>query len=219
MPLGLVIAFVIVAGIIVFGFRNEIREWRGEVRERNQEILAALVDISGPYDETIPTLAQLSAPRAVQMSFRGKGSAFLIPGVFLILTALTAKDYFYPTASWHGESAVSFFRVLFGLAIVLGLLQWRIFVRQRHLVSTGEVAIGRITRDYGIGRTGQGVRYQYNTKVGETFSKCARSWEVRLFKEGMRIPVFYDPSHPKTQVALLAAYYEPVLPKRTDAQS
>jgi hypothetical protein len=59
--------------------------------------------------------------------------------------------------------------------------------------------------------------HQFNTQAGETFSKRTTSWEVRLFKEGMQIPVFYDPSHPKKQVALLAAYYEPDLPKRADA--
>jgi len=216
---GLVIAFAATILLTFYAFRNEIREWRREVREKDQEFVAALADISGPYDETIPSLAQLPPPRAVRMSFRGKGSAFLIPGVFLMLLALTAKDYSHPTASWQRESAVFFFRVLFGLAVLSGLLQWRIFVRHRRLVSNGEAAIGRITRNYGKSRYGQGVRYQFNTQTGETFSKRATSWEVRLFKEGMRIPVFYDPAHPKKQVALLAAYYEPDLRKRAEARS
>jgi hypothetical protein len=214
----LVIAFVIVLGLTLFGFKNELREWRREVRERDQAEQDALVNISGPYDETIPILAQLPPPRAVRMSFRGKGSAFLIPGVFLMLIALSANDYFHPTASWQKESAMSFFRILLGLAVVSGLLQWRIFVRHRRLISNGEAAIGRITRNYGRSRTGQGVRYQFNTQTGETISKRTTSWEVTLFKEGMRIPVFYDPSYPKKQVALLAAYYEPDLPKRADAR-
>lgn len=219
MTTGLVIAFVLVVGTTLFGFRDEMREWRREVREKDKEFVAALADISGPYDETIPTLAQLPSPRAVRMSFRGKGSAFLIPGIFLIVAVLTAKYYFHPAASWQRESAVSLLRFCFALAVVLSLLQWRVFVRQRRLVSTGDVAIGRITRDYGRGRNGQGVRYQFNTKAGETFSKRANSWEVTRFKEGMRIPVFYDPFNPKKQVALLAAYYEPDLRERAEGRS
>lgn len=219
MTTGLVIAFVLVVGTTLFGLRDEMREWRREVREKDREFVAALVDISGPYDETIPTLTQLPSPRAVRMSFRGKGCAFLIPGLLLMVAALTAKDYFHSAGSWQRESAVSLLRFCFALAAVLGLLQWRVFVRQRRLVSTGEVAIGRITRDYGRGRNGQGVRYQFNARLGETFSKRANSWEVRSFKEGMRIPVFYDPAHPKKQVALFAAYYEPDLRKRSEARN
>jgi hypothetical protein len=140
------------------------------------------------------------------MSFRGKGSALLIPGVLLMLTALTAKDYFHPTASWQKETFVSFFRLLCGLAVVLGLLQWRIYVRHRHLVSNGEVVLGRITKNYGSARNGQYLRYQFNTQSGETLSKIRISWKP--LDVGMRIPVFYNPYNPKQQVALFAAYYE-----------
>lgn len=205
----LVVALVIFAGTIllsVFGFKNEIRAWRREVRERDQAEQEALANISGPYDETIPILAQLPPPRAVRMSFRGKGSALLIPVILLILSALTAKDYFHPTASWQKETAVSLFRFLCGLAIVLGLLQWRIYVRHRHLVSNGEMVPGRITKNYGSARNGQYLRYQFKTKSGETLSKIRTSWKV--LDVGMRIPVFYDPYNPKEQVALFAAYYE-----------
>jgi Protein of unknown function (DUF3592) len=124
----------------------------------------------------------------------------------LMITALTAKDYFHPTASWQKETFVSFFRLLCGLAVVLGLLQWRIYVRHRHLVSNGEVVLGRITKNYGSARNGQYLRYEFNTQSGETLSKTRTSW--RLLDVGMRIPVFYDPYNPKKQVALFAAYYE-----------
>jgi hypothetical protein len=145
------------------------------------------------------------------MSFRGKVSALLIPGALLMLTALTAKDYFHPTASLQKETFVSFFRLLCGLAIVLGLLQWRIYVRHRHLVSNGELVLGRITKNYGSARNGQYLRYQFSTPSGETLSKIRTSWN--LLDVGMRIPVFYDPYNPKKQVALFAAYYEVELRK------
>ena len=111
---------------------------------------------------------------------------------------------------------MSFFRLLCGLAIVLGLLQWRIYFRHRHLVSNGEVVLGRITKNYGSARNGQYVRYQFNTQSGETLSKIRTSW--KLLDVGMRIPVFYDPYDPKKQVALFAAYYEVESREQVDAR-
>ena len=163
----------------------------------------------GPYDDVGRILHRMPPPRPVRMSLRGKGSALLIPVVLLMLTALTAKDYFYPTASWQKDTSVSFFRLLCGLAIALGLLQWRIYVRHRHLVSNGVVVLGRITKNYGSARNGQYLRYQFNTQSGETLSETRTSW--KLLDVGMRIPVFYDPNNPKKQVALFAAYYEVAL--------
>jgi hypothetical protein len=156
-------------------------------------------------------LPEMPPPRPVRMSFRGKASAFLIPAVFLVLAAVTAKDYFHPTASWQRDTFVSFFRLLCGMAIVLGLFQWRVYIRHRQLLSNGEFVFGRITKNYGSARNGQHVRYQFDTQSGETFSKIKTSWT--LLDVGMRIPVFYDPYNPKKHVALFAAYYEIKLPE------
>jgi hypothetical protein len=163
-------------------------------------------DAPGLYDDVSRILPGMPPPRPVRMSFRGKVSVFLVPAVFLMLTALTAKDYFHPTATWQRETFISFFRLLCGLAIVLGLLQWRVYIRHRHLVSNGEVVLGRITKNYGSARTGQWLGYQFNIQSGETLSKVRTSWEP--LDVGMRIPVFYDPDNPEKQVALFAAYYE-----------
>jgi hypothetical protein len=205
----LVVALAIVAGTIllsVFGFKNEIRAWRQEVRERDQADQKALANISGPYDKTIPILAQLPPPRTVRMTFRGKSTPVIFPAILLLLAALNSRDYLHPTADWQKQTIVSFFQFACALAIVLGLFQWRIYVRHRHLVMIGEVAIGRIIKNYGSARNGQYLRYQFNTQSGETLSKIRTSW--KLLDAGMRIPVFYDPCHPKTHVALFAAYYE-----------
>ena len=172
-------------------------------------------DAPGPYDDVSRILPGMPPPRPVRMTFRGKCSALLIPGVLLMVMALTAKDYFHPTASWQKATFVSAFRLLCGLAIVLGLLQWRIYVQHRHLVSNGDVVLGRITKNYGSARNGQYLRYQFNTQSGETFSKIRTSWKV--LDVGMQIPVFYDPYNPKKQVALFAAYYEVELREQADA--
>lgn len=123
-----------------------------------------------------------------------------------MLMVLTAKDYFHPTASWQKDAFVSFFRLGCGLAAVLAFLQWRIYVRHKHLVSNGDMAIGRVTTNYGSARNGQYLRYRFITQSGETFSRTRVSW--KLLGLGMRIPVFYDPSNPERNVALFAAYCE-----------
>jgi hypothetical protein len=186
------------------------------VKSQSHNDLPLSGDAPGPYDDVCRILPGMPPPRPVRMSFRGKGSALIVPLVLLGFTALTAKDYFHPTASWQKDTFVSFFRLLCGLAIVLGLFQWRIYVRHRHLVSNGDVALGRITENHGSGRTGQHLRYQFITQSGETLSKQRTSW--KLLDVGMRIPVFYDPYNPKKQVAAFAAFYEVELREQADAR-
>ncbi len=168
-------------------------------------------DTPGSFEDATRILREMPPPRPVRLSFRGKASAFLIPTVLLVLTAMTAKDYFHPTDPWQRETFLSFLRLLCGLAVVLGLLQWRVFVRHKYLVSNGDFVAGRITKSYGSGRNGQHVRYQFETQSGETFSKIRTSWSH--LDVGMRIPVFFDVYNPKKQVALFAAYYEVELPE------
>lgn len=212
---GLVIAFVVVLGLTLLGFKNELRAWRREVRERDHADQEVLGNISGPYDETIPILDQLPPPRAVRMTFRGKFTPVIFPAILLLLAALTSRDYLHPTADWQKQTFISFFRFACALAIGLGLFQWRIYVRHRHLVSKGDVAIGRIVKNYGSARNGQYLRYQFNTQSGETLSKIRTSW--KLLDPGMRIPVFYDRYKPKKQVALFAAYYEVDVREQADS--
>ncbi len=161
---------------------------------------------AGPYNETCQTLAEVPPPRPVRMSFRGKGTAIIIPAVLLLLFALTSRDYFHPTAAWQKETFVSFFRLASVVAVALGLVQWRIYVRHKHLVSAGEVAIGRITENLGSARNGQWVRYEFSTGYGGRFSRLKISW--RNLTVGMRVPIFYDRKNPKRQIVLFAAYYE-----------
>jgi hypothetical protein len=167
-------------------------------------------DTPGPYDETGRILSEIPPPRPVRMSFRGKGTAIMLPTILLLLSAISApRDYFHATADWQKETFVSSLQFACVLAMVLALFQWRIYVRHKRLVSNGEVAIGRITKNFGSARNGQYVRYEFSTQSGDRFSKVRTSW--KNLAVGMRIPIFYDRQNPKRQIALFAAYYEAAL--------
>ena len=167
--------------------------------------------IPGPYDEISQTRVEMPPPRAVRMSFRGKFTAIMIPAILLLLAGLTSGDYFHPTADWQKQAFVSFFRFTSALAIVLGLFQWRVYARHKRLVSDGEVALGRITKNYGSARNGQYVRYEFQTQSGDRLSRIRTSW--KNLDVGMRVPIFYDRQNTKKQVALFAAFYEAALPR------
>ena len=177
--------------------------WIRKLREPGDNTVK---DISGPYDETALILSEMPPPRPVRMSFRGKITAIMIPAILIGLAAVTSRDYFHPVADWQKEAFVSFFRFASALAIVLGSFLWFIYLRHKRLVRDGEVAIGRITRDYGRARNGQYVRYEFQTQLGDRFSKVRISWDNLV--AGMCVPIFYDRQNPQTQIASFAAYYE-----------
>jgi hypothetical protein len=186
--------------------------WIRKLREPGDD---SVKDISGPYDETGQILSEMPPPRPVRMNFRGKTTAIMIPAILIGLAAVTSHDYFHPVADWQKEAFVSFFRFASALAIVLGLFLWFIYLRHKRLVRDGEVAIGRITRDYGRARNGQYVRYEFQTQLGDRFSKVRISWDNLV--SGMRVPIFYDRQNPKTQIASFAAYYEVPCTKKPGA--
>ena len=70
--------------------------------------------------------------------------------------------------------------------------------------------MARVTKQW-VARNGNGIRYEFTTPGGETFSRMTTDSARRLFA-GMSVPIFYDSQRPKKQVALCAAFYEVVLP-------
>lgn len=203
---------LIFAAVLWLFILSAILWWIRKLREPGDN---SVKQISGPYDETGLILSEIPPPRRVRMSFRGKTTAIMIPAILVGLAAVTSRDYFHPVADWQKEAFVSFCRLASALAIVLGLFLWFICLRHKRLVRDGEVAIGRITRDYGRARNGQYVRYEFQTQSGDRFSKVRVSWDNLV--AGMRVPIFYDRQNPKTQIASFAAYYEVPCTKKPSA--
>jgi hypothetical protein len=144
------------------------------------------------------------------MSFRGRLVVFLIPAILLMLvTVIASNEHFHPTPGLRA----GFFRSLLQdaciLSIVLGLIQSRLYVRQKRLVSEGELGIGRVTQVLQAKFGGPYVTYEIETPSGERLSKIASNNKTNL-SPGMTVPVFYDRENPRRQVALCAAFYEVV---------
>jgi hypothetical protein len=86
----------------------------------------------------------------------------------------------------------------------------RSIAQQRWLLTMGEMAVGRVTKQWTV-RTGNGIRYEFTTRGGETISGMTTDSSRRLLV-GMNVPIFYEPQNPKNQVAISAAFYEVVPP-------
>jgi hypothetical protein len=163
----------------------------------------------GPYDDTIRFLVDLARPRPVRMSFKGQFMALLtFPGP-LVLFALIANDgRHHPTPGITIAGLATFFGVI--EMFLVGLLWLWPCLKQKRLVSVGELAIGEITEVDDSPRN-PWVRYKFETPLGEKLTSYHQTYRVDLAR-GMKVPVFYDLQKPKKQVALCSAYYEVPLP-------
>jgi hypothetical protein len=142
------------------------------------------------------------------MSFKGGFMALLtFPGP-LVMLAIFANE-----ARHDQNPGLTIERLIisFGLLEVLlvGMLWLRPCLKHRRLVSEGDLAVGRVTEAYHDGS----MRYAFETPSGERFSKLGQTFRGTGFSRGMKVPIFYDPQKPKSQVALAAAFYEVALPQ------
>jgi hypothetical protein len=164
--------------------------------------------VVGPYDDTIPLLADIPRPRPLRMSFKGGLTALLtFPGP-LVLLAIFANDARHqPTPGITIARLVVFFGLL--EVLLVGLLWLRPCLKHRRLVSEGDLAIGLVTEaDHGNGW----VRYAFDTPSGERLTKLGQTYRGDLFP-GMKVPVFYDPQKPKNEIGLVASFYEVQVPQ------
>jgi hypothetical protein len=168
---------------------------------------------SGPYDEMSSVLAELPRPRPVRMSRRGKMNAMIISIALLASLGIFAAGIAGQSAA-AGRNAGSPNFLTSALPIVLILviapLMLRTLGQQKVLLAEGEMVMGQVTKRW-IARNGPNIRYEFNTPLGEHFSRGAADGSRQL-SVGMNVPIFYDPQKPKKQLALCASFYEVVLP-------
>ncbi len=101
---------------------------------------------------------------------------------------------------------------LFGLVWALvAFTLFRSILRDRSLLSDGEIAIGTVTsQSYAGGENRESrITYEFKDAAGRTFSGKGSDRTRKLFEE-MQTPVFYDPNNPARNVALAAATYDVV---------
>jgi hypothetical protein len=196
---------------------------RGKVRIGSAGSPQPVTLQSGPSLITAPTeevaeqyhvLAELPRPRPVRMSRLGKTNVAVIALALLMFAGVLVVTTVFIKPAGAGGNIKPPNRIVFVLpAVILGLVVYamqRSLMQQRQLLSLGELAMARVTRQW-IARNGYGIRYEYTTRRGETLSRMGTD-STRQAVVGMTIPVFYDARQPKKQVALCAAFYEIVLP-------
>jgi hypothetical protein len=148
------------------------------------------------------------------MTRRGKMSVTVIAAAVLVFgLVLVAMALLQPPAARGNSAPPSRALVIalpLGLLTAIALVMQRVLARERELLGEGEVAMGRVIKQW-TARNGSGIRYEFTTASGETISRMTTDF-ARQLMEGMTVPVFYDPLEPKKQVALCAAFYEVVLP-------
>jgi hypothetical protein len=217
------VAFV-PAILVVLVVRGKVRlESFGTVRPKSPKAASSLTSqdeiatIAAPNDDIARkyrALAELQRPRPVRMSRVGKINVAVISiGLLAFAVALIVMAALKPSAaSGNVRQPPRPLVIVLPLGLVTGiaLLMRRSLLQQRHLLTLGEIAMARVTKQWAA-RNGNGIRYEFTTPAGETFSRMS-SDSARLLDVGMSVPIFYDRQEPKKQVALSAAFYEVVLP-------
>lgn len=158
-------------------------------------------------------LLRTSRPRELQMASRGK---FAIAVVSLVVVGFLFSIGAHLHVTWvRSQSFVNFRGTEWGLTGFCALLalipfaMWRSQVREKDLLENGEIAIGRITRQWS-GKDSNNIEYEFKDFQGQSHKALSFDYTRKLF-EGMTVPVFYDRDNPKRQIASCATYHEVVV--------
>lgn len=171
----------------------------GEFRRRN-------LYASGPYDDVMRVLSDIPRPRPVRMSFKGQFMGLLAAGL-LGLVGYVAHDQPRLLAFAEWDVAGLVFAIV--LMLLVGLLWLSPCLKHRRLVSEGDMATGQVIEAYHDGS----MRYTFETPSGERLSKLGQTFRGTDFCAGMKVPVFYNPKKPKSDVALPTSFYELAMPR------
>jgi hypothetical protein len=169
--------------------------------------------VPGPYNEISRLLADLPRPRLVRMSRRGKIIATVVSAALLASLGIYAAGLSATSRVAGGNAGPPQFSVYplsIAFVVVVAFVMLNALARQKRLLAEGEMATAQVTKRW-IARNGPNIRYEFNTPLGEHFSRGAADGSRQL-SVGMNVPIFYDPQKPKKQLALCASFYEVVLP-------
>jgi hypothetical protein len=170
-------------------------------------------EVANSASASYERLRMLRRPRAIRM----KTSMRIFVTVYLIVFAGVAYAIFLTVDRGAKGQLKSLLPnalplALFGLVwSIVAFTMFRSVVRDRSLLTDGEIAIGTVTAQFYSGGESREskIEYQFKDGGGRVFSgKCADKTR-KLFEE-MQTPVFYDPMNPAKNVALAGATYDVV---------
>jgi hypothetical protein len=155
----------------------------------------------------------VARPRGVRMTRRGKRSIGMIAALVCAFEGLLISKL---AQFWSANYSSSAYQrkdwALMGLALLLLLLPlsvWRSIRRERGLLETGELTMGRILKKWNT-RDGVTVFYEFQDQSGQTQKRSGMDYS-RTLEIGMAVPVFYDRENPKRQVPACGALHEVVI--------
>ena len=175
--------------------------------------------ITGPAvtfkDQEIP----VALPRRIGLTGPGKVTIGMMIGVLGTFEAVFVSQV---AANWETLTAgtdipgrlwvMAIGSVLIPLICYASLTEFR---RQRRLITGGELAMARITRQTtrsaGSARNGgrssrQYIYYEFQDYFGRKVSRREMDFTRSLY-EGMEVPVFYDPQNTENSLPICASYY------------
>jgi ribosomal protein L37E len=94
---------------------------------------------------------------------------------------------------------------------LIAITMFRSMLRDRSLLSEGEIAVATVTAQSYAGGESRNSRitYEFKDAAGRTFSGKCTDRTRKIFEE-MQTPVFYDPTNPTKNIALVGATYDVV---------
>ena len=159
-------------------------------------------------------LVSLPPPRPVRLGRRGQIS---MTAILLSSFAFEAFLIWNLYATWYRMHSFADFRgpeiFLACLAVLIASIPFfvrRGMVRDQNLVENGAVAIARVTRQRNF-KNNATIAYEFQDAAGKTISGSGNDL-TRSFREGMTVPVFYDPQNSTRHVAACASFFEIVPP-------
>jgi hypothetical protein len=157
-------------------------------------------------------LLRTSRPREIRMSSSGKFG--IIAGTLFSLGLATAFS-FHLYAKWIPHQSFARFNgedwVVGGIGILLLLFPygiWRGQKKECDLLENGEVALGKVTRQW-MGKDTSSIEGEFKDSSGQVRNFSGFDNSRSLFT-GMTVPVFYDRENPTRQVAYCATAHEVV---------
>jgi hypothetical protein len=171
----------------------------------------AYATAAGPASMSYERLRILRRPRTIRMKTLNRifvvayVAAFLGIGAAILAIVRNGVDQ----ASFRALPNLTTFAMFGVIWSIMAITMFRSVLRDRSLLSDGEIAIATVTSQSFAGGESRNSRitYQFNDAAGRTFSGKCTDHTRKVFEE-MRTPIFYDPADPAKNVALVGATYD-----------
>lgn len=186
----------------------------GEASENKHGFIGSAVrDAHGVQpDPQQQALLFVPHPRQIRMAKRGRlgiavGVIVAAIAIFLgiALFSATSPAGAFPTAS---ERAWLIAGIL-AMILLAPYAIWRAQVRECDLLQNGEIAVGRVTKQW-LNKNNSSIAYEFTDFRGDTHRGVGSDYTKKLYS-GMPVTIFYDAHNPQRQIAYCSTFHEIVL--------